>query len=201
MLEMVCALTPMTHHSAWGLNDPTEGERTIITDPWDLEASSHTWLSDGERNYTTTRGNNGIAQDNPRGSREYIDNYRPESPDLKFEYPISENRTPPSSYINASITQLFYTVNTYHDLLYTLGFNEKAGNFQWNNRGLGGRDKDYVIMNAQDGSGTNNANFATPPDGQPGRMRMYIFTQSRPYRDGAFEAGIVIHEYTHGCKS
>ncbi|KAF7588239.1 Fungalysin/Thermolysin Extracellular metalloproteinase 5 [Aspergillus hancockii] len=184
----------------WGLNDPTEGERTIITDPWDLAVSPLTWLSDGEENYTTTRGNNGIAQDNPRGTYEYLNNYRPHSPDLRFEYPLSLNQTP-SWYINASITQLFYTINTYHDLLYTLGFTEKAGNFQWDNRGLGGKDKDYVIMNAQDGGGTNNANFLTPPDGKPGRLRMYIFTQSRPPRDAVFDAGIAIHEYTHGLSN
>ena len=104
--------------------------------------------------------------------------------------------TPPSSYINASTVQLFYTANMYHDLLYLLGFTEKAGNFETNNNGQGGTGNDLVILNAQDGSGTNNANFATPPDGQPGRMRMYTWTLSTPNRDGSFEAGIVIHEYT-----
>jgi extracellular elastinolytic metalloproteinase len=58
-----------------------------------------------------------------------------------------------------------------------------------------------AILNTQDGSGTNNANFATPPDGQPGRMRMYIFDESTPNRDGSFEAGVVIHEYTHGLSN
>ncbi|KAJ4319003.1 hypothetical protein N0V94_004140 [Neodidymelliopsis sp. IMI 364377] len=109
--------------------------------------------------------------------------------------------TPPSTYANASVTQLFYTVNTYHDLLYTLGFTEKAGNFEINNNGQGGTGNDYAIVNAQDGSGTNNANFATPPDGQPGRMRMFLWTQSTPYRDCTFEAGVVIHEYTHGLSN
>ncbi|KAE8327254.1 extracellular metallo proteinase mep [Aspergillus sergii] len=186
---------------AWGINDPTEGPRTVISDPWDSSASAFTWISDGENNYTTTRGNNGIAQSNPTGGSQYLKNYRPDSPDLKFQYPYSLNATPPESYIDASITQLFYTANTYHDLLYTLGFNEEAGNFQYDNNGKGGAGNDYVILNAQDGSGTNNANFATPPDGQPGRMRMYIWTESQPYRDGSFEAGIVIHEYTHGLSN
>ncbi|KAE8151516.1 extracellular metallo proteinase MEP [Aspergillus avenaceus] len=182
----------------WGVNDPTDGSRSVISDPWDLTASPFTWNSDGSTNYTSTRGNNGIAQNNPTGGSEYRNNYRPESPNLSFKYKYSTDLSPPSSYIDASITQLFYTANTYHDLLYVLGFNEQAGNFQYDNNGLGGRDKDYVILNAQDGSGTNNANFATPPDGQPGRMRMYVWTQSTPSRDGSLEAGIVIHEYTHG---
>lgn len=99
------------------------------------------------------------------------------------------------------MTQLFYTANTYHDLLHTLGFNEAAGNFENNNNGAGGKGGDAVILNAQDGSGTNNANFATPPDGQPGVMRMYIWDESTPVRDCAFDAGVIIHEYTHGVST
>ncbi|KAI1914027.1 Extracellular metalloproteinase 9 [Ophidiomyces ophidiicola] len=185
----------------WGTNDPTEGERKVFTDPWDTKSSEFTWIGDGQTKYQTTRGNNGIAQSNPRGGNEYLNNYRPMSPALKFEYPYSTSMTPPSSYIDASITQLFYTSNVYHDLLYSLGFTERAGNFQWNNSNKGGRGNDYVILNAQDGSGTNNANFATPPDGQPGRMRMYTWTTANPNRDGSMEAGIVIHEYTHGLST
>jgi extracellular elastinolytic metalloproteinase len=98
--------------------------------------------------------------------------------------------------VDASITQLFYTANMYHDLLYLLGFTEKAGNFEINNNGQGGLGNDQVILNTQDGSGTNNANFATPPDGQLPRMRMYVWDKSTPNRDCSFEAGVVIHEYT-----
>lgn len=32
-------------------------------------------------------------------------------------------------------------------------------------------------------------------------MRMYSWTGSQPYRDGDFEAGIVIHEYSHGIST
>ncbi|ORY61730.1 extracellular metallo proteinase MEP [Pseudomassariella vexata] len=184
----------------WGLNDPTEGSRQILTNPWDIKASEFTWHSDGT-NYTTTRGNNGIAQTNPDGGSDYLNNYRPSSSSLNFQYPYTTSLTPPSSYADASITQLFYTANTYHDLLYTLGFNEAAGNFEINNNGAGGKGNDFVILSAQDGSGTNNANFATPPDGQIARMRMYIWTQSNPYRDCSFESGVIIHEYTHGVSN
>lgn len=58
-----------------------------------------------------------------------------------------------------------------------------------------------MIAQAQDGSGTNNANFATPPDGRSGKMRMYVWTQTHPSRDGDLEAGIVIHEYAHGIST
>ncbi|PYH29079.1 extracellular metalloproteinase [Aspergillus neoniger CBS 115656] len=167
-----------------GTNDPTEGHRTILTNPWDLFASEYTWVSDGQNNYTTTRGNNAIAHWNPTGGGSYLYNLRPSNPDLNFQYPY-----PPQ------------TSNTYHDLLYTLGFTESTGNFQWNNSARGGRDKDYVILNAQDGSGYSNANFATPPDGIPGRMRMYIWIESTPSWDGSFDAGIVVHEYFHGVSN
>jgi extracellular elastinolytic metalloproteinase len=59
-----------------------------------------------------------------------------------------------------------------HDLLYDLGFTEAAGNFETDNDGTGVIGNDAVILNFQNGSGTNNANFSTPPDGQAGRMRM-----------------------------
>ena len=43
------------------------------------------------------------------------------------------------------------------------GFDEVAGNFQAYNFERGGEQDDAVLMNAQDGSGFNNANFMTPP--------------------------------------
>lgn len=190
----------LTRLSPWAVNDPTEGSRTVLKDPWNIATSEFTWVSDGSTNYTTTRGNNGIAQVNPSGGTSYLSNYRPTSSSLKFEYDYSVSTTDPTSYRDASITQLFYTANKYHDLLYTLGFTEKAGNFEINNNGQGGTGNDYVILNAQDGSGTNNANFATPADGSPGRMRMYLWTYSTPKRDCSFDAGVVLHEYTHGRK-
>lgn len=81
------------------------------------------------------------------------------------------------------------------------GFDEVSGNFQQYNFGRGGQENDAVIANAQDGSGYNNANFMTPPDGQNGRMRMYLWNTALPYRDGDFEAGIVIHELSHGLST
>lgn len=185
----------------WGTNDPDVGSRTVLTDPWDPENSEFGWFSDGNTDYTDTRGNNAVAQTNPSGGTAWQNNYRPSSSDLDFEYDWSPSWSPPSSYGNASVTQLFYTANTYHDVLYDLGFTEAAGNFENNNNGQGGLGGDFAILNSQDGSGTNNANFATPPDGQSGRMRMYRWTYSTPDRDCAFEAGVVLHEYTHGLSN
>ncbi|KAI0391846.1 extracellular elastinolytic metallo proteinase [Xylariaceae sp. FL0594] len=185
----------------WGTNDPNEGSRVVLKDPWDAKDSEFTWFSDGTTKYTDTRGNNAVAQTNPSGGTSWQSNYRPSSSTLDFQYDWSPTWSPPSSYANASVAQLFYTANVYHDVLYDLGFTEKAGNFEKNNNGQGGVGGDFVILNSQDGSGTNNANFATPPDGQNGRMRMYRWTYSTPQRDCAFEAGVIIHEHTHGVSN
>lgn len=110
-------------------------------------------------------------------------------------------------YIDASVTQLFYTCNVLHDFFYAYGFTPEAGNFQEEKFGVapGG---DAVQVNAQDGSGYNNANFMTPGLGSSvrPRMRMYVWTNPPgstvlPQRDGVLEEGIVIHEYAHGVST
>lgn len=67
-----------------------------------------------------------------------------------------------------------------HDVWYHYGFDDASGNFQFNNYGRGGSGSDEVMAEAQDGSGTNNANFATPPDGQNPRMQMYAGNEVVP---------------------
>lgn len=75
----------------------------------------------------------------------------------------------------AAITNLFYMNNWLHDWWYHNGFDEVAGNAQLDNYGRGGVDGDPIEAQGQDGSGTNNANMATPSDGGSPRMQMYIF--------------------------
>lgn len=84
----------------------------------------------------------------------------------------------PSTAANKAVAtqNLFYLNNVLHDLLYAHGFIEAEGNFQENNFGKGGRGSDSVNAEAQDGSGTDNANFATPPDGQNPRMQMFLWS-------------------------
>ncbi|HEX7184925.1 MAG TPA: M36 family metallopeptidase [Thermoanaerobaculia bacterium] len=71
-----------------------------------------------------------------------------------------------NSNLEASIVNLFYWNNVIHDVMVHYGFTEGAGNFQQTNFTAEGtfRDFDAVFAQAQDGSGTNNANFFTPPD-------------------------------------
>ncbi|TFK22535.1 extracellular elastinolytic metallo proteinase [Coprinopsis marcescibilis] len=208
---------------AWGVNDPSVGERSLEKEPYDTLASPAGWHAipyahdpqstnirrkggDFWRNTTTTWGNNVFAQENWEGANNFVSNYRPDAGKSKvFDYPYDPKLTDKADgleeakkYINTTVAQLFYTTNRVHDLFYRYGFNEEAGNFQQYNFGRGGRENDGVIANAHDGSGYNNANFMTPPDGQNGRMRMYLWNTALPFRDGDLEAGIVIHELSHG---
>ncbi|KAN0064982.1 hypothetical protein ACQY0O_002040 [Thecaphora frezii] len=167
--------------------------------------------------FQDTRGNNVFAQADLSGNGDWRTGnlHRPkgkksktDGTDMLFDYPYpwrkaekSHAELAPEKYVAAAVVQLFVTINEYHDLLYAYGFDEASGNFQEHNFGRGGEEGDGVIAFAQDGAGTDNADFMTPPDGQRGRMRMYVWDQSTPFRDGDFEAGIVIHEYSHGLST
>jgi uncharacterized protein (TIGR03437 family) len=122
--------------------------------------------------------------------------------DGNFNFPIDFTSAPTNSNAQkAAQVNLFYWTNRYHDILYSFGFTEAAGNFQANNFSLGGVGGDLVQADAQDGSGTSNANFSTPPDGQPGRMQMYLWNTANPQIDGDFDAGVIIHELSHGLSN
>ncbi|KAI1809534.1 fungalysin metallopeptidase [Poronia punctata] len=180
----------------WDVRNPEDGEREVVEDPAD-ESSPFGWHSDGSKNYTITQGNNALALQDYSGGGDYS----PESESLEFEYDVDFSESNPDNYKDASVTQLFYTANYYHDLLYELGFTEEAGNFQADNNGKGGEEGDYVILSAQDSDGTDNAWFSTPPDGQNGQMAMFLWTESDPERDCTFEKDVIIHEYTHGLST
>lgn len=78
----------------------------------------------------------------------------------------------------AAITQLFYTVNFFHDWYYDVGFDEASGNAQTSNLGRGGLGGDVLLAEAQDYSGRNNASMSTPSDGASPRMQMHVFDSS-----------------------
>ncbi|KAH6562505.1 hypothetical protein BASA60_011130 [Batrachochytrium salamandrivorans] len=103
--------------------------------------------------------------------------------------------------IAAAAVNLFYLTNIMHDISYQYGFTESAGNFQKDNFDLGGEGNDAVTINVLNPSYTNNANFITPPDGQPGVMNMFRFTDTKPSRNPGLDNAIVLHEYAHGIIS
>lgn len=76
---------------------------------------------------------------------------------------------------SAGVSSLFYTLNFLHDWWYGNGFNEAAGNAQFDNFGRGGIPGDPILAEAQDFSGINNANMTTPADGGSPRLQMYLF--------------------------
>ncbi len=117
-----------------------------------------------------------------------------------FTFPFS-TAVDPRTQQAAVVTNLFYFNNIMHDFSYSLGFTETAGNFQTNNFSRGGTGNDSVRAEAQDGSGTNNANFATPPDGSRPRMQQFLFTAPTPDRDSSVDGDVVFHEYGHGISN
>ena len=183
---------------------PNHGAHALVNAPWTLamNASPFGWNDvNGATGaeYTITRGNNVYA------SEDRDNNNSPGfSPDggaaLDFDFPVNL-ALEPIDYESAAITNLFYWNNIIHDVTYQYGFDEVSGNFQGNNYGNGGADGDEVDADAQDGSGTNNANFGTPPDGSNPRMQMFRWTQTTPARDSDLDNGIIVHEYGHGISN
>ena len=160
------------------LFSPLYGDRTVETTPWSpaLNASPFGWHDDdgvAGAEYTVTRGNNVRAVEDADANNS--GGYSPDGgASLDFQFPFDPNDDP-VDYQDAAIVNLFYWNNLMHDIFYQYGFDEASGNFQENNYGNGGNGSDMVNADAQDGSGTNNANFSTPPDGSNPRMQMFIW--------------------------
>ena len=146
--------------------------------------------------YLDTDANN--APDNNNGAGLSVGHASSATQDFTFPFSTAVD---PRTQQAAVVTNLFYFNNFMHDFSYGLGFTETSGNFQTNNYGRGGTGNDSVQAEAQDGSGTNNANFATPPDGQRPRMQQYLFTAPTPDRDSSLDGDVVFHEYGHGISN
>ena len=167
----------------------------------------HTGLTATDYDYT--RGNNVFAyQDRANDNNGSVADAVTSStafPNLTFnltpDYTVDPTQTTPVPNQQFNTTNLFYWNNIIHDLMYIYGFTEATANFQDENFGRGGVGNDHVNAEAQDGGGTNNANFGTPADGGSGRMQMYLWNGGTPNRDGDVDNGIVVHEYGHGISN
>jgi Zn-dependent metalloprotease len=181
---------------------PNDGPRSVLVNPADPVASPFGWHDTNGvagAEFTDTRGNNVSAQEDADANNS--GGFRPGGgPSNIYDYPFDQS-VAPAGYVPAAVTNLFYFNNVMHDVTYPYGFNEASGNFQTNNYGRGGAGNDAVQADAQDGSGTNNANFGTPPDGSAPRMQMYVWTAATPDRDSDFDNGIIAHEYGHGVSN
>jgi PKD repeat protein len=160
---------------------PIHGPRQIVSGIEDPVASPFGWHDTNRQpgaEFTTTRGNNTSAYDDSNNFN--AQGYAPDGgPELNFDFPIDFTSNPQVSR-DAAITNLFYMTNFMHDFSYQYGFDEPNGNFQQNNYGNGGAGGDFVLAEALDGSGTNNANFSTFIDGAKPRMQMYVWTANNP---------------------
>ncbi|MFY0526501.1 myxosortase-dependent M36 family metallopeptidase [Archangium gephyra] len=141
------------------------------------------WLADGA---TETRGNNVdayadlVAPDNYNTGDLRPTVTAPGVFDRTMLFDLQPNAN--AEQIAAATTNLFFVNNWLHDWYYDAGFDEVSGNAQTNNFGRGGLGNDAIRAQAQDYSGTNNANMSTPADGASPRMQMYLFTGPRNAR-------------------
>ncbi|MGH7857618.1 MAG: M36 family metallopeptidase [Candidatus Binatia bacterium] len=196
---------PFNSESPISTESPTNLGHQVASEFGDLEASPIGWLTGASttgNNVTAVedRDNDGLDGFQPAGT--------PEAGGFLFDYAHDDLRNPceqpapgapiasdpanlkpcdpydpldHNTNLEAAIVNLFYWNNVIHDVMWHYGFTEGAGNFQQTNFTLEGtfRDFDPVFAQAQDGSGTNNANFFTPPDDGvtpillPPEMQMY----------------------------
>ncbi len=159
-----------------GIESPLHGPRTSINAAEYAPASPFGWHDVNGApgaEFTITRGNNVHAHEDIANTN--LPGYAPDGgANLVFDFPFDQGGAPMTN-MDASITNLFVWNNFMHDVSYFYGFNEVSGNFQQTNYSGQGQGGDYVQANGFDGSGTNNANFATPEDGFNPVMQMYIW--------------------------
>ncbi|MBK9726819.1 MAG: M36 family metallopeptidase [Saprospiraceae bacterium] len=186
------------------IESPNHGGRTLVSDPNDLVASPFGWHDTNGAagpEYTITRGNNVHAYTDVNADNVPDAGSEPDGgAGLVFDFPVDLSQQP-NTYVPAAVTNLFYWNSYIHDFAYKYGFDEANGNFQVNNYGRGGIGNDDVRAEAQDGGGSNNANFFTPVDGQRPRMQMFLWTTASPLKDGDFDNGVIAHEYAHGISN
>lgn len=190
--------TARDQYGAWA-DHPGNSTQVIFQGPGAGNAQSpNGWLFSGAQSRFNIRGNNVSA---------YLDTNADNRPDgggatitdgsfIRAFAPADDPTTTGNREV--AVQTLFYLNNVIHDTLYGYGFTETASNFQEDNFGRGGRGSDSVNAEAQDGSGVNNANFATPGDGANPRMQMFIWDRVNPRRDSDLDSDIVWHEYGHG---
>ena len=175
------------------------------------------WVDDD-----TTSGNNTNTYQDLDDDDDVTPGSQPVNADQHFDYPWTDpwgsTGVLPTTgdERDATVTQLFYYTNWWHDYAYGLGFTETARNFQNDNFGRGGTGGDAVRAESDDGYGTgveklcqnsanvdilcrNNANFnANGPDGTVPRMQMFVGDDGGRRTQRANNRDTVIHEYMHG---
>ncbi len=163
-----------------GVESPNHGDRALVVEPWAdaPTASPYGWHdNDGDLDpdFTDTRGNNVIAQEDKDANN--TGGFRPDGGDnLEFDYELVTGG--PCENQSAAVTNMFYWTNVMHDVWYEYGFDEISGNFQEENFEFGGQENDVLNADIQDGSFVNNAQFIPSPDGFSPRIEMFEWGQA-----------------------
>ncbi len=179
----------------YSVESPIYGSQQLLTEPSDAMASPYGWHDvDGQdgAEYTITRGNNVHAYLDLSDSNVSSGDEPDGGPSLTFDFPYDPNAEA-STMRKAAVTNLFYMNNFMHDFVFHYGMDEAGGNFQEHHytNVPAYRGHDYVLAQAQDGGGTNNANFFTPPDGSNPTIQMYVWVgQAARYLNITSPAGI-----------
>ncbi len=149
----------------------------------------------------------------------------PVSPTRTYDFPFTDQwhssgcaqssfTSPGLNDIDAATTNLFVMHNRMHDWSYYLGFTPKTYNAQVDNVGTEAdserQENDPEVGNSQSGSigggptfqGRDNANQITLNDGIAPITNQYLWEPLQagfyaPCTDGAYDMGIVAHEYGH----
>ena len=182
---------------AFPFESPYSGDRTIEVNPANPIASPYGWHDvngDSEPDFKVTSGNNvnAIEANDHFGYQPYG------GLQLDFTgFPFDPVFTITNQYEDASMTNLFYWTNIMHDIVYQYGFDEVAGNFQFNNYGNEGEDGDPVKAHGQSINRRCNASFSTRADGEEPLLTLNLCNS----KDGNFDASVIVHEYGHGISS
>ena len=179
--------------------------RTSQSFAGDAGASPYGWVA-----ANSTVGNNAVVGENLLGTSFLTTPQVSTAADGNFSFPISLGigAPPTSNFTDAANANLFYWINRSHDLHYAAGFTEAAGNFQTNNFGRGGSGGDPIYAYTHYGTqavtraATRNAFFSyrSHSDGSLPMIAMYLSHTGTAgyYTDGALDAAVIVHEYTHG---
>ncbi len=184
---------------------PSFGARVLVTDPADAKASPYGWHDTNGvagAEYTITQGNNVHAYLDVKDLNKSVGDEPDGGAGLVFDFPYSATAEP-SAQQKPAVVNLFYVNNMMHDIAFGYGFDEVSGNFQKKNYTNLAAGNDDVQAEAQDGSALgssatfNNANFATPPDGQQPRMQMYLWTNNAAKLLHIVAPSFVADDYTN----
>lgn len=177
----------------WPVENPYYGDRMIVVSPEVTSASPYGWHDvDGEpgAEYTWTKGNNIEVKT--------VDDYAADGgEELDFTgFPLSTNFRPANRSREAATANTFLNLNMLHDVFYTYGFDEAAGNFQTNNYGNLGEENDEVKIICQNTSRCGSLFFPTS-DG----FKSFILFGACGNKDASLDSDVLIHEYAHGLET